>query len=81
MATRKETEPESARTIEQEIADLQAIVEQLEGDTLGLEESIALYEKGVHLSESVRKRIEEAELKVELLSKRGGKVEPEPFAR
>jgi exodeoxyribonuclease VII small subunit len=81
MATKKEAEPESPRTIEQEIAELQAIVEQLEGDTLGLEESIALYEKGVQLSESVRKRIEEAELKVELLSKRGGKVEPEPFGR
>jgi exodeoxyribonuclease VII small subunit len=53
----------------------------LEKETMGLEESITLFEKGVALSESAKKRLDEAETRVEILSKRGSKIEPEPFGR
>ncbi len=76
------TKPESgAKSLEQELDELQEIVTQLETDSLGLEESIALYEKGVALSESAKKRLDEAETRIEILSKRGNKIEPEPFGK
>ena len=44
-----------------------------------LEESLALFEKGVALSESCRKRLEDAETKVEILLRKGRKLEAEPL--
>ncbi len=70
-----------ARPIEQDLEELQKIVAKLEEDKLGLAESIALYEQGVALRAAAKQKIEDAETKVELLTKRGGKVEPEPFER
>lgn len=70
-----------ARPIEQDLEELQKIVAKLEEDKLGLAESIALFEQGVALSAAAKQKIEDAETKVELLTKRGGKVEPEPFER
>ncbi len=79
MATEQEASP--AKTLEKDLEELQQIVTQLEKDTMGLEESITLFEKGVALSESAKKRLDEAETRVEILSKRGSKIEPEPFGR
>ncbi len=87
MATEKSAEkkadkaPSAAKTIEQDLDDLEKIVAHLEKDTMGLEESINLFEKGVALSESAKKRLEEAETRVDILMKRGGKVEAEPFGK
>jgi exodeoxyribonuclease VII small subunit len=86
MATRKkEEEPveaqPAARSIEKDIEELELIVKQLEGDALPLEESIALFERGMQLSEGTRKRLAEAETRVEILMKRGSRVEPEPFEK
>ena len=58
---------------------MEAIVEKLEDGDLPLEESLALFEKGVALSESCRKRLEDAEARVEILLKKGRKLEAEPF--
>lgn len=69
------------RSVEQDLEDLQKIVAQLEEDKLGLAESIVLFEQGVALSAAAKKKIEEAETKVEFLTRRGSKVEPEPFGR
>ncbi len=83
MATKKDGEaaPSAAKTIEQDLEDLEKIVSHLEKDTMGLEESIDLFEKGVALSESAKQRLSEAETRVEILMKRGGKVEAEPFGK
>ncbi len=83
MATKKDIEaaPSAAKTIEQDLEDLEKIVAHLEKDTMGLEESINLFEKGVGLSESAKQRLSEAETRVEILMKRGGKVEAEPFGK
>ena len=79
MATEQDVSP--AKTLEQDLEEVQKIVTQLEKETMGLEESITLFEKGVALSESAKKRLDEAETRVEILSKRGNKIEPEPFGR
>ena len=44
-----------------------------------LEKSLELFEKGVKLSDSCRKQLQEAESKVEILLKKEGRVEAEPF--
>ncbi len=64
---------------EKGLEELETIVEQLESADLPLEESLALFEKGVKLSETCRERLEEAETRIEVLLKKGRKVEAEPF--
>ena len=74
----KETERKSP-SFETGLDELEAIVKQLESAEMPLEESLALFENGVKLSEACRKQLEEAESKVEILLKRGRKLEAEPF--
>ncbi len=64
---------------EQSLGELEEIVKQLESAQLPLEKSIELFERGVKVSEACRKQLLEAETRVEILMKRGSKVEPEAF--
>lgn len=59
--------------------ELEKVVQELEAGDLPLERSLELFEKGMALSETCRKQLEEAETRVEILMKRGSKVQPEPF--
>jgi exodeoxyribonuclease VII small subunit len=68
--------PESFETC---LDQLEKTVKELEAGDLQLERSLELFEKGMALSESCRKQLEEAETRVELLIKKDGKVQPEPF--
>jgi exodeoxyribonuclease VII small subunit len=74
-----DTKPEAGdspgKAIEAEIEELQKIVAQLEENKDKLEESLALYERGVALSQNIKKRITEVETKVEILSKRSRQSE------
>ncbi len=65
MATKpsKTDEP----TFEQAMARLGQIVDKLESGELPLEESLALFEEGVKLSKLTQGRLDQAQLKVELL--------------
>jgi exodeoxyribonuclease VII small subunit len=38
-----------------------------------------LFEKGMQLSESCRKQLEEAETRIEILIRKGDKIQAEPF--
>jgi exodeoxyribonuclease VII small subunit len=58
---------------------LEKIVDELEKGDIPLEQSLALFEEGMKLSESCRKELEEAEGKVEILLKTNGKLQAEPF--
>jgi len=66
---------------EKALADLEKIVEKLEQSGLGLNESLGLFEKGVHLAKYLRAELDKAEKKVEILLKdeKGG-VRLEPFS-
>lgn len=66
-------------SFEEGLDRLEQIVKDLEKGELDLEKSLALFEQGVELSESCRKQLEEAEQKVEILLKKQGRVEAEPF--
>lgn len=56
---------------EETFRELQAVVETLESDRISLEEALAAYEKGMALLKQCASILEEAELRVEQLSKDG----------
>lgn len=77
--------PQSAKTdkpepFEKNLERLDAIVRELEDADLPLDKALQLYEEGMKLSEFCHKQLEEAEGRIEILSKKaGGKVVAEPF--
>jgi exodeoxyribonuclease VII small subunit len=73
----KETKPE---TFESSLESLEELVRELEAGDKGLDESLALFEKGVVLAKELSKRLEDVKTKVESLSKEGGKLVKKPFA-
>jgi exodeoxyribonuclease VII small subunit len=58
---------------------LEEIVDQLEKGDLPLEQSLALFEEGMKLSNACRGELEQAEGKVEILMKQGAKLQVQPF--
>lgn len=75
------TKTDKAVPFEKSLQELEALVRELEGGDKGLEDSLALYEKGVVLAKELTARLEEAKTKVEALSKEGGKLVKKPFER
>jgi exodeoxyribonuclease VII small subunit len=58
---------------------LEAIVKEMEKGDLSLDQSLKLFEEGVALSGSCRRELEEAEGKIEILTKQNGKLQAESF--
>lgn len=58
---------------------LEKIVAELEKGDVSLDQALHLFDEGMKLSGSCRKELEEAEGKVEILLKRNGKLQPEPY--
>ncbi|MGE5569369.1 MAG: exodeoxyribonuclease VII small subunit [Rhodospirillales bacterium] len=61
------------------LEELEKVVKELEGGELPLERSLELFEKGVQLSNTCRRQLEEAETRVETLIRKNGRIQPEPF--
>ena len=57
----------SGMTFEKALADLEQVVAKLEKGGIGLNESLALFEKGVKLSRFLKSELDKAERKVEIL--------------
>lgn len=55
----------SALSFEAALAELESVVAQLESGKVGLEDSIALYERGAALKAHCAAKLREAELRVE----------------
>lgn len=66
-------------SFEQSLEELEKVVHELESGELPLERALQLFERGVELSNACRKQLEEAETRVEILTKRNGKTQAEPF--
>jgi len=62
------------------LEQLEGLVRELESGDKSLEDSLALFEKGVVLARDLSQRLEEAKTKVEALSQEGGKLVRKPFA-
>jgi exodeoxyribonuclease VII small subunit len=58
---------------------LEQLVEQMERGEMGLEESLAAYERGVGLYRRCQAALEQAELRVKLLSDPADPATAEPF--
>ena len=59
---------------------LEQIVDQLEGGNLGLEESLKVFEEGVGLARRCSRYLDEAEKRIELLTRdEGGALKTEPL--
>jgi exodeoxyribonuclease VII small subunit len=69
----------SIKDFEGAIAELESIVKKLEDGELPLEQSLALYERGVQLSRFCHARLEDAERRIEILTDRG-ELKPAPAA-
>ena len=72
---------DKADPFEKNLARLDAIVHELDDTELPLDRALVLYEEGMKLSDCCHKQLEEAEGRVEILTKKaGGKIVAEPFA-
>jgi len=71
--------PEAEASFESCLDELEKVVKALEAGDLPLERAIELFERGMSLSDTCRKQLEEAETRVEMLIRREGKIQAEPF--
>lgn len=74
-----ETQPNAVLSFEACLDELEKVVKDLEAGDLPLERSLELFEKGMALSETCRKQLEEAETRVEMLIRKEGRIQAEPF--
>jgi len=69
------------KNFEKSLAELEKIVEKMEEGGLALNESLALFEKGVKLARFLREELDKAEKKISILLKNEqGEVKEEPFS-
>jgi exodeoxyribonuclease VII small subunit len=76
-----ENQPDAkpVESFESSLEQLDKVVKELEAGDLALERSLELFERGMGLSETCRKQLEEAETRVEMLIRKEGKMTAEPF--
>lgn len=77
---RKQHSDSDAPTFEQNLDRLEGIVKRLEESELPLEEALKLFEEGTALSAGCRKQLEEAEHRVEILTKTANGMVAEPMS-
>ena len=71
--------PSPVANFEHSLEELEQLVERMETGELSLEESLAAYERGVGLYRTCHQALEEAELRVRLLSDPQDPASAEPF--
>jgi exodeoxyribonuclease VII small subunit len=78
MAEGQQQSPTVA-SFETSLDELEKVVRELESGDLPLDRSLELFSRGMQLSESCRKQLEDAETRVEMLIRKEGTYRPEPF--
>lgn len=69
----------SITLFEDSLAELEQLVERMEQGDITLEESLKSFERGVTLTRTCQKALQEAEQKVQLLLEKNGQQTLEPF--
>jgi exodeoxyribonuclease VII small subunit len=69
----------STTLFEDSLAELEQLVEQLEQGDISLEESLKFFERGVKLTRTCQKALQEAEQKVQILLDKNDQQTLEPF--
>ena len=72
----KAPKPDAVPDFETALAELEEIVSTLEKGDLSLEAALKHFERGISLTRQCQTALKEAELKVEKLSEKSGKLEP-----
>lgn len=80
MAKKPATEASPVAHFEQSLDELEQLVDKMEHGDLSLEESLTAYERGVGLYRQCQTALEQAELRVRLLSDPANPDSAEPFA-
>jgi exodeoxyribonuclease VII small subunit len=70
---------QTVASFETSLDELEKVVRELESGDLALDRSLDLFSRGMQLSDSCRKQLEEAETRVEMLIRKEGIYQPEPF--
>ena len=70
---------EKNKNFEEQMAELEKIVTELEKGDLSLDESVAKFEEGIKLSKECNEVLEEAEKKITILVNQDGEVKEENF--
>lgn len=71
---------QQVRKFEDELADLENVVAQIDSGELSLEESIAAFERGVGLVRTLNQKLDEVERRVEVLTRSGqGELRTAPY--
>lgn len=71
--------PETAVSFEASLEELEKVVKELEAGDLQLDRSLELFSRGMQLSDICRKQLEAAETRVEMLVRKEGSYQAEPF--
>jgi exodeoxyribonuclease VII small subunit len=71
--------PQTVASFEASLEELEKVVKEMESGDLLLDRSLELFSRGMQLSESCRKQLEDAETRVEMLIRKEGIYQPEPF--
>ncbi len=71
--------PQTVASFESSLDELEKVVKEMESGDLSLDRSLELFSRGIELSESCRKQLEDAETRVEMLIRKEGTYQPEPF--
>ena len=71
--------PKKTVNLEKSLADLEALVEELESGDLPLEKAMKKFEEGIKLTRGCQAALKEAEQKVEILLKSAGGEQLEAF--
>lgn len=75
----KDTLNQPVASFETGLAELESVVKQLESGELPLEKALELFERGMKLSDTCRRQLEQAETRVEVLIQRRDGLVAEPF--
>lgn len=67
-------------SFEESLNELDTIVQNLEQGELSLEESMALFERGLNLSQVSQNKLQDAEQKIKILLEKDGKTQLSDFA-
>jgi exodeoxyribonuclease VII small subunit len=66
-------------SFEESLVELENIVQNLEQGDLNLEESMTLFERGLHLSQHNQEKLKGAEQQIHILLERNGQAQLEKF--
>ena len=69
----------NATLFEDSLEELEKLVEQMEQGDISLEESLKSFERGIKLTRTCQKALQEAEQKVQILLEQNGEQTLEPF--